>query len=192
MHPQYDQIKVRRRYVSADPDNLPASACVLLNWAAVTLQSQQRLTFVVEGLPPSVNKIYRGMGRNRTRTDEYRSFESEVAASLYGRLKNWNPLGTVMVLVILESPNWVTKKNTIRDMDADNRLKALLDCIQHATSIPDNINWEVHVWKQSSDNERSSCFLFDLGDVVNHFTNTNMGESDGSIKRPRRTKKSTS
>jgi Holliday junction resolvase RusA-like endonuclease len=71
-------------------------------------------------------------------------------------------------VILLESPRWVTKKNTIRQMDADNRVKTVLDAVQDSLQIPDETNWEIHVYKIASTKEQTTCFIFDLGEVVSY------------------------
>ncbi len=74
-----------------------------------------------------------------------------------------------MVLIFLQSPFWLTKKDTMRDMDGDNRVKALLDAVQEATGVRDYTNWEFHCYKAASSTIRTTAYFFDLGDVVQWF-----------------------
>lgn len=127
------------------------------------------LSLAVPVLPPTVNHLYESAGANRYLTKEYRLFKQMVWADLGARAVNWKPRGAVMVLIFLQSPFWVTKKGTMRDMDGDNRVKALLDAIKDATKVPDYTNWEIHVWKAASAKVRTTTYLFDLGDVVPWF-----------------------
>ena len=72
-------------------------------------------------------------------------------------------------MIFLESPHWITQKYTVREMDGDNRIKPTLDAIKNATGVPDETNWEYHVWKIASKQVRTTVFLFDLGDLVDFY-----------------------
>lgn len=77
--------------------------------------------------------------------------------------------GSAAALIFLETPHWITKKHTVAEMDADNRIKPTLDAVKNATGVPDETNWEVHVWKIASNQIRTTVYLFDTGDLVDYY-----------------------
>lgn len=74
-----------------------------------------------------------------------------------------------MAMIFYQSPHWLTKRDTIRDMDGDNRVKALFDAIQETTNVRDCTNWEFHCYKVASGITRTTVYLFDLGDVIQFY-----------------------
>ncbi len=74
-----------------------------------------------------------------------------------------------MAMVFLQSPHWITQKHTMRDMDGDNRLKPLFDAIECCTGQRDNANWQHHCYKLASNIERTTVYLFDLGDLIEYY-----------------------
>ena len=161
------EIKVRIRTTGRLIDNLPESACAAIEALTVNRPAQQ-LALEVEELPPTVNHQYRRNQNGGVRlSQEAQSFRAHFVTAARRLVKGWNPAGAVAVSIFLQSPTWITKKHTIREMDADNRVKAVLDAIQHATGIPDQTNWEIHVYKCASKSKKTRVLLIDLGDVVN-------------------------
>lgn len=78
----------------------------------------------------------------------------------------WQPSGITAAVIIFESPYWVTKAHTVRQMDADNKVKAVFDAIEHATGAKDQYHWQFHVFKMWSKREKTTTYLFDLGDII--------------------------
>ncbi len=165
--PARQPITIRKQVVREFGVDFPPTAVVLLEWALAQSKQNGHLSFSVPSIPPTVNHLYNTIGDRWIMSKEGKRFKQEVAASIGGMKAKWKPRGVVMVLIFLESPHWVTKKHTIRDMDGDNRIKALLDAVQAHTGYPDYTNWELHVYKVASLKLRTTTYLFDLGDVVN-------------------------
>lgn len=165
--PARDPIKIRKQIVREFGIDFPPTANVLLEWAIAQSRQNGLLSFSVADIPPTVNHLYNTIGDRWIMSKEGKRFKQAVAASIGGMKATWKPQGVVMVLIFLQSPHWVTKKNTIRDMDGDNRIKALLDAVQAHTGYPDYTNWELHVYKVASTKVRTTTYLFDLGDIVN-------------------------
>lgn len=116
-----------------------------------------------------MNNLYANVGKKRVLSSEGRQFKKIVAAAIGAKKATWKPKGAVMALIFYQSPYWVTKKDTMRDMDGDNRVKALFDAIQDCTGVPDFTNWEFHCYKAASGVTRTTAYLFDLGDVIPFF-----------------------
>lgn len=103
---------------------------------------------------------------NRPEVDEFRYL---VQNELRFSGQKWEPTGVTCAVVLFQSPAWLTKKYTPREMDADNKLKPTLDACQMATHVPDELHWEFHVYKAVSKRERTIVYLFDLGDIVEYY-----------------------
>lgn len=146
--------------------DFPSSAVVLLEWCLARGKQNSWMTFCVPELPPTVNNLYANVGKKRVLSKDGRDFKKVVAVEIGAKKATWKPKGMVMALIFYQSPHWVTKRDTIRDMDGDNRVKALFDAIQDCTGIPDFTNWEFHCYKVASAHTRTTVYLFDLGDVV--------------------------
>lgn len=161
------ELKIRPRLVGALVDFLPSSALAILG-ALSQDKKRPTLSFAVAMLPPTVNHAYIHTRFNARLSEEYKFFKSVVNHTV----KVTNPLfkisGTACVMILLESPRWITKKHTIRTMDLDNRVKPMLDSIKEAINSPDETNWELHVYKIASKREQTTVCIFDLGDVVNY------------------------
>lgn len=158
------ELVVRTRVVKTFGVEFPDTACVLFNWVLSHSRKLDTMSFSVPLLPPTVNHQYAHQGGRRILTDEARAFREIVAIAVAGR--PWVPRCPVMAMVFLESPHWITKRHTLRDMDCDNRLKPLFDAIQNGTRAPDCTNWEIHSWKVASAFTRTTVYLFALGDLI--------------------------
>lgn len=166
-HPK-QEIHVRTRSVGPLAENLPYTAQLLLNGLLKDGKSRSHLSFAVNCLPPTVNNMYTHTRFSTRLTPEAKSFRDLVALAIGHQRFLFKCKGTAIALIFLESPYWLTQKSTVREMDADNRVKPTLDGVKNATGVPDETNWEVHVWKCASKIERTTVYLFDLGDVVNY------------------------
>ena len=84
------------------------------------------LSLEFEGLPPSVNAMYRtGRGSKRYKKPEVSEWQDEVASLMRKAWDNPRPYtGEVEVHILFTVGNK-------RRWDVDNRLKALLDCLAH-------------------------------------------------------------
>ena len=77
--------------------------------------------------------------------------------------------GVTAAVILLESQFWLTQKREIREKDADNLVKPILDAVQNATEVPDELHWQLHVFKLPSKWNRTTVYLFDLGDLVEFY-----------------------
>lgn len=149
--------------------DVPPTARLIFDWAFGEEQrGRNSLSFSVAELPPTLNHMYQQVGHRRVLADETRVFREMVAYAIGGRRRGWSP-SQVMALIFFESPYWLTKKNTMRDADGDNRVKPLFDAIQHCVDVPDYTNWEFHAYKLASSRVKTSVYLFDLGDIVDWY-----------------------
>lgn len=162
------EIKIRVKNVEPLTKVLPFTAQAVLN--ALLGQGKQRsaLNFAVNELPPTVNHMYKHTRFGTRLTEEAKTFRTLVGLAIGAQRFTFKSRGTSAVLIFLESPHWITKKLTVRERDGDNRIKPTLDAIKEFTGIPDETNWEVHVWKVASRQTRTTVYLFDLGDVVDY------------------------
>lgn len=83
--------------------------------------------------------------------------------------KGWHPTGVTAAVVLFETPQWLTKKWTVRQKDVDNLVKPVFDAVEEAVHIPDERHWEIHAYKIASKKVRTIVYLFDLGDVIDYF-----------------------
>ena len=89
------------------------------------------LTLEVDGLPPTVNHMYRNARGRRFRTEECREYQQRIVEEL---TSHWHgvPFEGRLALII----SFTTKDR--RRWDIDNRLKALQDCLEMAGIIKDD------------------------------------------------------
>lgn len=156
---------------------------------------KQILKFTVDGLPPSLNHMYeKGEGAGYVKAGTPGAFQDKrgrwrkkgvgashrlkkealdwrlVTMEAMGPLRwQWKPTGVTAAILMFESPYWLNGKRQVREMDADNKAKPALDAVQHATEIPDELHWQLHVFKVLSKRQRTTIFLYDLGDVIEYY-----------------------
>lgn len=147
-----------------------AGECVKNNWPYVR--------FSMDGLPMSVNNMYDRVGYKKKtggngvitkRTKEVDDFRLNLMQAMGNERFKWKPTGVTAAIIMLESPHWLTQKRQVAQMDADNRVKVLLDAIENATDSPDELYWTNHVFKVCSKRVRTTVWLFDLGDVIEYY-----------------------
>ncbi len=133
------------------------------------------VNFKCDGLPMSLNHQYK---KNRTGKDGKLSFRLDpkvldyrmrVCEALGQNRWKFRPTGSYAAVILLESHLWIRTDRKVRQMDADNRVKPILDAIEHAMDLPDELCWNHHVFKVQSKRERTRVWLFDLGDVIEHY-----------------------
>ncbi len=87
----------------------------------------------LEGLPPTVNHMYRTSGRYRYKTAEAREYQNKISEqmnSLWGKSETYNqPVSLEIIFETSGSRRW----------DIDNRVKALQDCLSMAGIIKDDM-----------------------------------------------------
>ena len=74
--------------------------------------------------------------------------------------------GTAALVLVFESPKWVTKKGTVYQQDVDNLIKGACDALTFAWNLPDELYWNVHAFKLQSERAGVRYFIFDLGNAV--------------------------
>ena len=101
------------------------------------------LSFELEGLPPTVNHLYRNFRHWRYKTASGRKYQEEVANRLREAWSSKPPYeGAVEFRIKFET-------NSRRKWDIDNRVKALQDCLSLAGVIKDDKQVEIlHVERQ--------------------------------------------
>jgi Holliday junction resolvase RusA-like endonuclease len=129
-----------------------------------------QIHFQVDGLPMSLNHQYKKSGKRFYLDPKALDYRVRVCESLGQRRWSFKPTGTFAAVIFLESKLWVTTKRQVRQMDADNRVKPILDAIEHAMDLPDELCWNIHVFKVTSKRDRTTVYLFDLGDIVEFYS----------------------
>lgn len=97
-------------------------------------------------------------------------FRAKVQREVDAKLAKWKPSGVTAAVILFESPIWLTQEYTVRQEDADNKLKPILDAIERATVVPDQLHWQLHAFKIASKKTRTIVYLFDLGDIVEYYS----------------------
>lgn len=160
------------------------------------LRGLVRLNFQVDGLPLSLNHQYisgtpavyckpddpgafkdkagrwrkkSSAGFRHTLRPEALDWRMLVVEAMGRQRWLWKPTGVTAALILFESPYWLTGKRQVRENDIDNKTKPALDAVMHATEVPDELHWQLHVFKVQSKRQRTSIWLFDLGDVIESY-----------------------
>lgn len=164
------EIKIRIRSVSSLSESFPVTAKLIIKWFESLGKTSNFISFSVDTLPPTANDLYRYGKRSVWLSKEVKTFREwvNIAIGLQKHYKKFN--GVVCVLMFVESPYWITKKNTVKKMDLDNRIKSTLDAIKLSIGFPDETNWEIHAWKIPSKKTRTTVYLFDLGDLIDFYS----------------------
>ena len=96
------------------------------------------LSITLDGLPPTVNHLYRTGGRHRYKTPEGVAYQEATAAEMRAQREMLPArrcvgpyLGPVALHIVMTS-------RTRRRWDLDNRVKAVQDCLQMAGIIKDD------------------------------------------------------
>ncbi len=177
--------KVRVNRVSELGVHWPSTARMLIECLTKECLDNYRNTtsFSVPGLPLSLNHQYfhtnqfRKTKKGKTMMVQGKALKPEVhefrqlVAQAMQTNKQWRSTGVTAMVVLFESPAWLTQDFTARKMDQDNKLKPLADAIEQATGVADQLHWEIHTFKVASlKKERTVVYLFDLGDIVELYT----------------------
>lgn len=160
------ELAIRVRTIGQLGLAFPPTAQLILNWAHANRPQSQILSLAVPALPPSVNHMYLpGRPGQRRLSPEALAFRELVRESI-GDERKWRPFGSLLAVCFYSSPHWITKRREIRKMDVDNRQKALLDAIGHATGVNDCRFWEYHAYKIAAAQVQTSVYVVDLGNIV--------------------------
>ena len=102
----------------------------------------------LEGLPPSVNRMYRtGKSGTRYKRSEVSNWQEETAEKIREAWNKGSYTGKVKVHI-----EFTVKGN--RRWDIDNRLKALLDCLELGGVIEDDSQiWGIEAYKRRGEND---------------------------------------
>lgn len=167
--------KVRPKFVGVSPAAfMPARARQVYAMLSSAAATGANASFVVDELPMTVNHSknrVRGVSKagkafmSEALKPEVYAFRKKVKAALDAK-GSWKPRGLTAALVLLADPRWITQELTVRAGDVDNRIKPLLDAIKEGTGVPDELHWELYVFKVVAREQKTVVFLFDLGDVV--------------------------
>lgn len=170
---------------------LPPTASIVINALQAQCESAGRihLKFTCPGLPPSLNRMYERstpfckpdtpgsfqdrQGRWRVQSQKLTPKAIEwklLLVQAMGQLwHKWTPSGVTAAVLLFESPYWLTAQRVVREIDVDNRVKIVFDAIQQATGTKDELHWNFYVEKILSKRQRTTIFLFDLGDIVEYY-----------------------
>lgn len=129
-------------------------------------RSKQELSFTVDEWPLSVNHQYIHTRFNTRLRPEVEAFRWKVRLAIGS--KRLTGEGLLAAVIVLYGPMWVTKRLTVREADADNRVKPILDAIEKATDIEDERFFQVHVFKYPARKTYATVHIFDTGDVVDY------------------------
>lgn len=128
------------------------------------------INFKVDGLPMSLNHQYKKNKQGGFRLDpKVIDYRLRVCEALGQNRWKFKPTGAYAAVILLETPLWITTRREVRQRDADNLVKPILDAVEHSMDLPDELCWNHHVFKVQSKRERTRVWLFDLGDIVEHY-----------------------
>lgn len=128
------------------------------------------LQFCKEGTPGAFqDKQNRWRVRSKQLKPEVIAWRTVLTEAMGDLRWKWTPKGVTAAVILYESPAWLNVRREVRENDLDNKVKPALDAIQHATETPDELFWQLHVFKALSKRNRTTIFLYDLGDIVEHY-----------------------
>lgn len=90
-----------------------------------------------EGIPPTVNHLYRSYRNRRYKTASGREYQKQVTEILRKKWRKQPPVTSPIELRIIFTTN------DRRKWDIDNRVKALQDCLSMAGIIGDDMQVEI-------------------------------------------------
>ena len=101
------------------------------------------MTIEFEGLPPTVNQMYRSAGNRRYKQNVVADWQEDIASLM---AKEWNKTKRRSALGAINKAPYAGRAavrilftvNTNRRWDIDNRMKALLDCLEMSGVLEDD------------------------------------------------------
>lgn len=122
------------------------------------------LTLEIPGLPPTVNQMYRNTSTHRYKRPEVKDWQEDIASLMS---KQWNRKAVTPSAVKAPCCRRVAVVVTFtvksrRSWDMDNRLKALLDCLEIGGVIAnDNQIDALNVTRHKGQEEKTSLILLE-------------------------------
>lgn len=101
-----------------------------------------------------------------SRFREFKSRVAALAASQIGPIGLRQIRGVFRVELTVGSPEWITKKHTVRQRDLDNSQKVFLDAVCSGIGIEDSRIWELNSRKAYTRQASISIRFFALGDLI--------------------------
>jgi len=108
-------------------------------------------------LPPSANNLYnKSVKFDRFKkknvvfvanSPEVEKFRNYVFYATSKQRKLFCPHGSVVILVKIHTEKWLNKNLTLKKIDLDNMIKALLDALQESFKFPDELFVSIHKFK---------------------------------------------
>ena len=109
-----------------------------------------------EGLPPTVNTMYRSSGSHRYKRQEVQDWQEDIAAMMAEKWKGRPYHKRAQVSI-----DFTTKDK--RNWDIDNRIKSLLDCLEIAgVLLNDNQIDGLNVRRHKGDQNKTKITLMEL------------------------------
>jgi hypothetical protein len=158
-------------YREISSQNGLATLSFSVNAIPISLNHQHEVVaaFVPQGTPGSfVDKLGRTRRYSKRLREEAKVFRQLIVDALGDQRHMWRPTGITAAVILFESPEWVTARRLVREMDVDNKVKPMLDATEKATNVPDELHWQVHQFKVLCKRKRTRVFLFDLGEIVDY------------------------
>lgn len=160
------QLKIRRRVIDSFLND-PLLKILFQHYESTCKTSH---SFSVPLIPKSLNHQY-GKGKNKRTgktafwlVDEIKTLRQACAFKLrHSPIKHFSKTHAI---IVFENPQWITKKNTVRKMDVDNKIKPIFDAIEKATGFPDENIFAFHTFKAVGQKQNTHVWLFDMGDIV--------------------------
>lgn len=114
------------------------------------------LSLEFDGLPPTVNTMYRSSGSRRYKRQEVEDWQEDIAAMM---AEQWH--GKPYHKRAQVSIDFTTKDK--RNWDIDNRIKSLLDCLEIAgVLLNDNQIDGLNVRRHKGDQNKTSIILMEF------------------------------
>jgi Holliday junction resolvase RusA-like endonuclease len=115
--------------------------------------------FGFTGLPPTMNHYWKFFRGRPVLSKDALPFQELVRYSMQRANAIPKEMVPMSIMMIFRSNRWVSKKGLLREMDVDNRIKPLLDAIQKASAMPDQLFFELHAYKQPWETEETLVYL---------------------------------